>query len=155
MHFSFDVAGPVQPQAPITPRQAEVPADALELLRQILEVQKEQLHLSRAMVIANDGGHRWRTFLSRWNEQFPDIAAACKQVLPQIERAYMEIMNELSERLRDDGPHALDNEFDLSEFLDKYGMRLGQLGQIMNLVTPIAEAYVPPQPAEEAAGEQS
>src|SRR5947209_2035197 len=102
MHFSFDVAGPVQPQAPITPQQAAVPADALELLRQILEVQKEQLHLTRAVAVANDGGHRWRTFLARWSDHFPDLPASCKQVLPQIERAYMELMNDLAEKLKDD-----------------------------------------------------
>ena len=124
------------------------------LLRQILEVQKEQLQLTRMVAIANDGGHRWRSFLARWSEDYPDLAAGCKQVLPQLERAYMELMNDLSTRLQDDGPDALDNEFTLGEFLDRYGMKLGQMGTILNLVTPLAEAYVPPQPAaDEAAGE--
>jgi hypothetical protein len=142
MNFQFEVAGPgAMPQQPV-PQHA--PANALELLREILEAQKEQNALMRHLIIANDSGHRWRTFLARWNEQYPELAASCKEVLPQIERAYMDIMNELSERLRDDGPDALDNEFSMGEFLDKYGMKLGQMGQILNLVTPLAEAAPPP-----------
>lgn len=147
MNFQFEVAGPgAMPQEPV-PHHA--PANPVELLRQILETQKETNALLKHMIIANDSGHRWRMFLNRWNEHYPELAASCKQVLPQIERAYMDIMNELSERLNDDGPDALDNEFTLGEFLDKYGMKLGQMGQILNLVTPLAEA-APPPPAPAA-----
>ena len=34
----------------------------------------------------------------------------------------------------------LDTDFALQDFLDRYGMRLGQLGTIINLVAPLAEA---------------
>jgi hypothetical protein len=149
MHFSFDVAGPQFPQPQQVSAEQAVPANALELLREILEVQKEQLQLSRAIAMANDGGQRWRTFLSRWGDQFPNLAGSCKEVLPQLERAYMDLMNELTTRLQDDGDDALETEFALAEFLDRYGMKLGQIGTILNLVTPLAEAYTPPQPAAE------
>ena len=36
-------------------------------------------------------------------------------------------------------PVAIDNDFALQEFLDRYGMRLAQLGTILNLVAPLAE----------------
>lgn len=150
MNFQFQVAGPNMPQEQAVPQS--VPANPVELLRQILEAQKEQNALLRHLIIANDGGLRWRNFLNRWNEQYPEMAVGCKDVLPHLERAYMEMMNELTERLRDDGDDALDNEFTLGEFLDKYGMKLGQLGQIINLVTPLAEAAPPPQaPASDEA----
>jgi len=145
MHFSFDVGGPHHPQPQQSSAEQSVPANELELLKQILEVQKEQLQLSRAIAIANDGGQRWRTFLARWGEQYPDLAGHCKEVLPQIERAYMDIMQDLTTRLQDDGSDALDSEFGLAEFLDRFGMKLGQIGTILNLVTPLAEAYTPPQ----------
>ena len=46
---------------------------------------------------------------------------------------------------------AFDSEFALGEFLDKFGMKLGQLGQIINQIMPLAEAAPPPPaPAEEA-----
>jgi hypothetical protein len=150
MNFQFQVAGPNMPQQQPVPTQ--VSANTAELLRQILEAQKEQNALMRHLIMANDAGLRWRNFLSRWNELYPEMASGCKDVLPHLERAYMDIMNELTERLRDDGDEALDNEFTLGEFLDKYGMKLGQLGQIINLVTPLAEAAPPPQaPASDEA----
>ncbi len=153
MHFSFDVSGPTQPQPPVP---TDVPADMLELLRQILDVQKEQYALTRAVAIANDQGQKWRHFLSKWNGEYPNVAHDCKTVLPLIERAYMDLMRDLTEKLTDD-PDAIDNEFTLGEFLDRYGMKLNQLGTILNMVTPLAEnAPPPPQPAatDESAAEE-
>jgi hypothetical protein len=40
--------------------------DALDLLRQILEVQREMLTLQRNSAAAHDTGSRWRAFLARW-----------------------------------------------------------------------------------------
>lgn len=155
MHFQFAVTGPAASAAQ-PPALQSVPADALELLRQILEIQKEQLALTRAVVMAGDAGLRWRTFLARWHDEFPCLAGSCKEVLPQIERAYMELMNELTTRLSEDGD-GIDTEFTLGEFLDRYGMKLGQLGTILHLVTPLAEAAAqPPTPSGETnSGENS
>ena len=43
-------------------------------------------------------------------------------------------------RLEAEHETTLDTDFALQEFLDKYGMRLAQLGTILNLVAPLAEA---------------
>lgn len=153
MNFSFDVSAPIQP--PQQPVPTEVPADVLELLRQILEVQKEQYALTRAVAIANDPSHRWRHFLARWHSEYPEVPNDCKKVLPHIERAYMDLMRDLTEKLTED-PDAIDNEFTLGEFLDRYGMKLNQLGTILNMVTPLAENAPPPPQAtaaEDAASE--
>jgi hypothetical protein len=58
--------------------------------------------------------------------------------MPLLERCYGQLITDLTERLGDD--EALDNDFALQEFLDRYGMRLAQLGTILNLVAPLAEA---------------
>ena len=50
------------------------------------------------------------------------------------------IIAALVEELRENGDDALDNDFSLRDFLDRFGMRLGQLGNIINLVGPLAEA---------------
>jgi hypothetical protein len=111
-----------------------------DLLRQLLEVQKEQLAFQRA---AHDTGARWRAFLARWQEDFPELPGACKHALPVLERAYGALLAELADHLRHNGDDALDNEFHLGEFLDRYGMRLGQLGGILSLVAYLAEAANP------------
>jgi hypothetical protein len=137
MHFQFDVSplpGPLPSDPP-----APVP-ETVDLLRQILEVQKEQLNQLRASTAAHDMGSRWRAFLTRWQEEFPDLSSGCRKALPALERAYGKLIADLTELLCESGDEALDNDFALQEFLDRYGMRLAQLGTILNLVGPLAEA---------------
>jgi hypothetical protein len=82
---------------------------------------------------------RWRAYLSRWHEEFPDLSEGCRKVLPLLERSYGRLIAELTEKLSEDND-PLDNDFALQDFLDRYGMRLAQLGTILNLVAPLAEA---------------
>jgi hypothetical protein len=59
--------------------------------------------------------------------------------MPLLERCYGQLISDLTERLNEE-EGALENDFSLQEFLDRYGMRLAQLGTILNLVAPLAEA---------------
>jgi hypothetical protein len=135
MHFQFDMSALAFP----TVASASAAAEPQEILRQMLEVQKEQLGFLRAILGAHDGVARWRAFVERWRGDFPDLARACRQVLPILERSYGKLITELTENLNQDGSEALENEFALQEFLDRYGIRLTQLGTILNLVAPFAE----------------
>ena len=128
---SFSPPAPVGPQEPSSPNT--------ELLKQILEVHKQQLAHAQAVAAANDTGARWRAMVARWREQFPDMLDHCKEVLPVLERAYGSIIVSMVDEIRQQGEDALENEFALQDFLDRFGMRLGQLGNILNLVSPLAE----------------
>jgi hypothetical protein len=144
------------PRVNVPSATASVPAATTELsdlLRQLIDVQKEQLQLARSNA---DTQSRWRNFLSRWQEEFPHVGSACKEVLPIIERSYLRMIQELTDRLRGDEPDDLENEFVLAEFLDKYGLRLSQLGTIVGQLSPIAEAtpLPPPPPSEPANGDK-
>jgi hypothetical protein len=138
MHFQFEVAQ--QAEAAAAPAGAGDPASTtVELLRQLLDVQRDQLQLARAVAAAQDAGARWRAVLARWQGDFPGLPEACKHVLPVLERAYIDLVAELTDHLRQADRGPLDNEFALAEFLDRYGMRLGQLATLLNVVGPIAE----------------
>jgi hypothetical protein len=137
MYFQFSVSGYSPPLA--EPTVENVP-ESTELLRQILEVQRQQLGLLQASAAAHDAGSRWRAFLDRWREDFPELPQACRTAVPILERSYGALIAELAEHLGKNGNDALDNDFALQEFLDRYGMRLAQLGTILNLVAPLAEA---------------
>jgi len=139
MHEQFVVT----PQTISTMSPASEPApssDPTELLRQLLEVQREQLALQRTLVAAHDHGSRWRHYLTRWQQEFPELPEACRVALPILERSYGAMLAELADHLRQGEDDALDNEFVLGEFLDRYGMRLSQLGTILSLVAFLAEA---------------
>lgn len=120
--------------------------ETAELLRQLIDIQRDQLTLARNAAAAADQQARWRNFLARWQTDFPDIGIACKAVLPTMERAYLRMIHELTDRLRGDDPDDLESEFVLAEFLDKYGLRLSQLGTIVSQLSPLADAA--PSPSE-------
>jgi hypothetical protein len=120
--------------------QTGATTEIADLLRQLLDVQREQLVQLRASVAAHDMGVRWRAFLERWQRDFPDLSGACRQAIPTLEHTYGMLITELTEHLSQQGDEALDSDFTLQEFLDRYGMRLAQLGTILNLVSPLAEA---------------
>ncbi len=111
----------------------------------MLDVQREQLNYLRASVAAHDTLSRWRAFLSRWQNEFPTLGEDCRKAVPVLERTYGKLIAELTEQLREDGDDPLDTEFALQEFLDRYGMKLAQLGTILNMVAPLAEAGPPPE----------
>ena len=116
-----------------------------DLLRQSVDLQREQVALLKAQQAAQDNNSRWRAFLSRWAGEFPETGSACKQAMPVLERAYLELIRELTNRLKDIGD-SLDDEFMMGEFLDRFGMRVGQLGGMINQLSPIADAAPPESP---------
>jgi hypothetical protein len=136
MQSQFDITNIVQQKPPAPPEPNPGTAD---LLRQILEVQREQLAQMQATAAAHDTSGRWRALLARWREEFPGLPEACREALPILERAYGGILSALAEELCQNGSDALDNDFALQDFLDRYGLRLGQMGNIVNLVAPLAE----------------
>jgi hypothetical protein len=141
MNFQIDVSSAI-PTTPAEPPVAPAPVpETVDLLRQILEVQREQLNYQRAAAAAHDMTARWRSYLTRWQQEFPGLAEGCRKAMPHLERCYGQLIRDLTERLTDEDP--IDNDFALQEFLDRYGMRLAQLGTILNLVGPLAEAGPP------------
>src|SRR5262245_33089592 len=139
MNFQIDVssalsAGHIEP--PASPSSSP---EAVDLLRQLLEVAREQLAYQRAAAAAHDMTARWRSYLARWQHEFPDLSDGCRKAMPQLERCYGQLISDLTVRLNDEDG-GIDNDFALQEFLDRYGMRLAQLGTILNLVAPLAEA---------------
>jgi hypothetical protein len=124
---------PATPQAPADPA-----AITNDLLRELIGIQREQLNQLRAS--AQDAGARWRALLARWKETFPQLPELCREALPILERAYGGIIAALAEELRQNGEDSLESDFALQDFLDRYGMRLGQIGNILNLVAPLAES---------------
>lgn len=143
MNFQIDVSSTLsQTQIEPPPQPTATPPEVVDLLRQMLEVQREQLAYQRAAAAAHDMTARWRNYLNRWQEEFPTLSEGCRRVLPHLERCYGQLISDLIEKVGEDD--SLDNEFAVQEFLDRFGMRLAQLGTILNLVGPLAEAC-PPQ----------
>jgi hypothetical protein len=136
MHFQFIVAPPTPTLTPPAPPSTDTPT---ELLQQLLDVQREQLRLMQA---ANGDNHslRWRNFFDRWHEDFPDLPGGFREVLPTVERAFLRLMSEMVHHLKGEDANGLDDDFSLSEFLDRYAIRASQIGAMLNMLGQMAEA---------------
>jgi len=140
MHFQFTVAPPT-PALPIPVAGHATGSDtSVELLRQMLDVQREHLGFLQAQAANADAGTRWKNFLTRWNGEFPGIGRQCKEVLPAVERAWLGLIHELTSKLREQPADELENEFALAEFLDRYATKIGQLGLMISQLGPLADA---------------
>ena len=108
--------------APV-PHARPTPRDALtELQRQVLDGVRPRKILTAEQLAAVVG--------------VP--ASDVRSAMPALERCYGQLIADLTERVGD-GDDSLDNDFAVQEFLDRFGMRLAQLGTILNLVAPLAE----------------
>ncbi|MCI0463263.1 MAG: hypothetical protein L0Z62_40465 [Gemmataceae bacterium] len=146
MQSQFDVTSFTPAKPPAAADSSESTLAVADLLRQILDVQRQQLAQLQATAAAHDTSARWRALLGRWREHFPELPELCRGALPILERAYGQIVHTLVEEL-EQNPDALDTEFALQDFLDRYGLRLGQIGNIINLVGPLAEAGQQSEPS--------
>lgn len=138
MNYPLDASETLGTGRPDLPPPVQPVSETNELLKQMLEIQKELLGHQRAQLAAHDHGSRWRAFVARWPEEFPGLPELCKNAMPQLEKVYGKMILDLVERINDD-PEYLENEFGLQEFLDRYGMRLAQIGTLLNLVAPLAD----------------
>jgi hypothetical protein len=139
MHFQFIVAPPTPG---LTPPSAPSTDSTADLLRQILEVQREQLAILQAPKPQEPDANlaRWKNFFDRWHEEFPDLPAAMIEALPAVERAFLRLMDDMTRFLKEEETCNLENEFTLSEFLDRYAVKASQIAGILNLLGQMAEA---------------
>ena len=79
--YNFKIESSTTPAAAPQGSPPSFPAEAVDLLRQLVEVQREQLNHLRASAAAHDNGARWRAFLNRWHEEFPDLSDTCRKAL--------------------------------------------------------------------------
>src|SRR5437763_11592099 len=104
----------VTPSAPVAPPPGSVPAEVTDLLRQILDAQREQVALLRAQVAAQDVAAKWRAFLAKWSGEFPELGGACRRGPPGRGPAYLTMLRELTGRLRAGAPAAPSDDCVLS-----------------------------------------
>jgi hypothetical protein len=57
-----------------------------------------------------------------------------------MEKTFVQMLVNMIEELTDKGDDALDNEFAVQEFLDRYGQKLGQLSHLLSILGPLSDA---------------
>ena len=113
--------------------------EVADLLRQMLQLQKEQLDQLRFLTALLDHSARWRQFAEKLNKEQPELAKQSKQAIRSLEQSYGMVLNDLAENLSDRDDEPLGSDYQLQEFLDRYGVRLGHLANILNALRPIGD----------------
>lgn len=150
MHYQINVTQGISGSPPSPNPTVTNPAELASLLQQILEVNRDQAGILRALAGAQDQTNRWRSFLQRWEQPLPELGTNCRQALPILEGVFARSIQEITDRLVRDGEE-LENEFYLQEFLDRFGNRITQLATLMNMVGPLAEASNSKDPPQQSA----
>jgi hypothetical protein len=120
---------------------------ATDLLRQLIDLQREHLDIARRQQAMQDERQKWANFHGRWAGEYPDLPTLCKSVLPKVERAYMGLLKDVAEAVAAEDD--FDNEYTLAEFLDKYSVRIAQLGNLLGPMNNMANVAPPVEaPAE-------
>jgi len=70
----------------------------------------------------------------------PDFAEHCKVAYPIMEKCYVQLLANMAREVAEQGEESLDNDFSIQEFLDRYGMRVGQLSHLLSIIGPLSEA---------------
>ena len=159
MHFQFDIAN--NSSTPPAPPQPVTPETVPDLLRQMLEQQNKLLtqliqvqteHLNQVRAAAQDNLARWRNLLARWQNDYPAFGEHCKKAYPLMEKAYVEMLATMVDELGQEEDEALNNEFSVQEFLDRYGMRVGQFSHLLTIIGPLSEAHQQNEASKSATG---
>src|SRR5262245_6174883 len=162
MQFQFDIASNAKPVAPPIP-PGDVVSFLLNQMNQILDVPREQLnqmlevqraHLQHVRAVSQEQIARWRHILGRWQEEQPELTDSCKKAYPVLEKAYVRMAISLIEEVAEQGDDALDTDFTVQEFLDRYGMKMGQLSHILGIIGPMSEAAQQNDAARQQAQQQ-
>ena len=109
----------------------------IELLRQILDVQREQLQHTRQAQANADPAARWRQFLQRYRDDFPHLPQRARRLVPRLERGYLELLDETVQQLAAEDDT---QDFAFWEAVERATGRLGQMGMLLSVLGPLGEA---------------
>ena len=112
------MSSPVPP-LPHLPR-ARSPVEMTDLLRQLLEVQREQLTHMQATAATHDTSARWRAG-GRRRQDFPNCPTPARSAAHSGTRLWRRPRRP-DRGAAPDGSEAFESEFTLQDFLDRYGI---------------------------------
>lgn len=114
-------------------------AQTLEVQKQILQNQQQQLELLReATHVAREQRARQVAELERWQTGHESVLDQCRESLGQLEQVHASLMTDLVHHVADNHDNLLDGEFALTDFVDRFGPRLAHLNTMLAILRPLA-----------------
>lgn len=112
-----------------------------DLMRQMIIVQNKQNELLQEIINQLTINQRQRNLeLAQWKRANPTLANACKSAANSLSKLQTEFLTTLACEVDDNFENLQDNEYELSEFFDKYGPKLIHLNAILQTLSVLGNA---------------
>ncbi len=105
----------------------------------LITAQNRQNELLEEIAEALTGAARQRqNELAQWRRSNPRLAILCRKATEKLSDIHSEFINTLSEEIGENEEIA-ENEFQLSDFLDRFGPRIVHLNAMLQMLSQLAE----------------
>jgi hypothetical protein len=124
----------VGPEGAIT--QSDI---VLRLLHEILQTQRQQLEVSREILqTAREHRQRQHAELEAWQRDNQHVVERCREVLGTLSRVHSGMLSDIAEYIRENEETMLENEFSISEFVDRFGPRMHHLSAMLGVLKQVS-----------------
>jgi hypothetical protein len=128
----------------VSPTPASPAEEHSELLREVLVAQDRTNELLEELVGVMTAQHRQRASeLERWRKANPDLTNRCRQSAETLSRVQVEFLDRMTEEIADSSEELIYGDFLLSEFIDRYGPRMVQLGGVIQVLAQLGHEPAP------------
>ncbi len=129
------------PSAGTITQSMDFKAEFSDLMRQLITVQTRQNELLQEIVNQMTASQRQRNLeLAQWKKANPVLANSCKMAADCLGKLQTEVLTNLAYDIDDNFESLQGNEYQLSEFFEKYGPKLIHLNTILQTLTVLGNA---------------
>ncbi len=108
------------------------------LLHDILQTQRQVLEVSREMLqFARENRQRQHMELEAWQRDNQHVVERCREVLGVLSRVHSGMLSDVAEYIRENEETLMENEFSISEFVDRFGPRMHNLSALLGVLKQV------------------
>ena len=113
-------------------------ADVKELLAQMIAAQNRQNELLEKIVTHLGAAQRQRAQeLANWKKTNPKLVASCNLAAQQLSKVQLEYLTTMTDEIGDNYEELMENEYGLSDLLDRFGPRFMHLNILLQLLVQL------------------
>ena len=111
----------------------------IRLLHELLQTHRQQLETSREMLqLAKENRQRQHAELEAWQRDNQQVVEKCREVLGVLSRVHSGMLSDIAEYIRENEETLLENEFSISEFVDRFGPRMHHLSAMLGILKQVS-----------------
>ncbi len=108
------------------------------LLHDILQVQRQQLELTKELLqVSKENRQRQQAELEAWQRENQGIVERCREVIGTLSRVHSGMLSDLASHVQENEESLLENEFSVSEFVDRFGPRMHHLSAMLGVMKQV------------------